>query len=78
LPKALRHSLAFSYSFIALKFAVAFVIAALSYNFFEKKFLALKDRFAPVCQEAQKREAVSLTAGSGTAIGVRGVASRLG
>jgi len=51
LPPVLRHSLAFSYSFIALKFAVAFVIAALSYNFFEKRFLALKDRFAPVYRE---------------------------
>jgi peptidoglycan/LPS O-acetylase OafA/YrhL len=51
LPPAFHQSLWFGYFFMAFKFAVAFGVASLSYNFFEKRFLALKDRFAPVYPE---------------------------
>jgi peptidoglycan/LPS O-acetylase OafA/YrhL len=37
----------FHYSVMLMKFAVSYGIAALSYNFFEKRFLALKGRFEP-------------------------------
>ena len=45
-------SLCFTYCFMAFKFAVAFGVASLSYNLYEKRFLALKDRFAPIYREA--------------------------
>jgi peptidoglycan/LPS O-acetylase OafA/YrhL len=53
LPNALNRSIWFSYALIALKFATAFGIASFSYNFFEKRFLALKDRFEPVYRVAR-------------------------
>ncbi len=36
---------------IGFESATAFAIAALSYNFYEKRFLALKNRFAPAYRE---------------------------
>ncbi len=51
-PNAVQHSLWFGYFFIAFKFATAFGVASLSYNFYEKRFLAMKERFAPVYRQA--------------------------
>jgi peptidoglycan/LPS O-acetylase OafA/YrhL len=47
LPEATRTAAWVRYPTIALKFSLAFGIASLSYNFFEKRFLALKGRFEP-------------------------------
>lgn len=52
LPPGFPQSLCFTYCFMAFKFAVAFGVASLSYNLYEKRFLALKDRFAPIYREA--------------------------
>ena len=52
LPPAMHESLWFDYVVIAVKFVLAFGVASLSYNLYEKRFLALKDRFAPVYREA--------------------------
>ena len=51
LPYAIHQSAWFAYVLIALESATTFAVAALSYNFFEKRFLALKDRFAPVYRQ---------------------------
>jgi peptidoglycan/LPS O-acetylase OafA/YrhL len=51
-PNAVQQSLWFGYFFIAFKFATAFGVASLSYNFYEKRFLAMKDRFAPMYRQA--------------------------
>jgi peptidoglycan/LPS O-acetylase OafA/YrhL len=51
LPYAIYHSAWFAYVFVALESAASFAVAFLSYNFFEKRFLALKDRFAPVYRQ---------------------------
>jgi peptidoglycan/LPS O-acetylase OafA/YrhL len=50
----------FAYLFMATKIAVSFSIASLSCNFFEKRFLAMKDRFAPVYREAPIASAPAL------------------
>ncbi len=51
LPYAIHQSVWFAWILIALESATTFAVAALSYNFFEKRFLALKDRFAPVYRQ---------------------------
>jgi peptidoglycan/LPS O-acetylase OafA/YrhL len=51
-PQALHQAHWFAYLFMATKIAVSFSIASLSYNYFEKRFLAMKDRFAPVYRES--------------------------
>ena len=52
LPQAMHESLWFDCVLVAVKFALAFGAASLSYNLYEKRFLALKDRFAPIYREA--------------------------
>ena len=51
LPQAVEQSLWFGWVFMAIKFAVSFGVASLSYNFFEKRFLAMKSRFAPIYRQ---------------------------
>ena len=52
LPYSIHHTVWFSCLLIGFESATAFAVAALSYNFYEKRFLALKDRFAPIYHEA--------------------------
>jgi len=47
LPAAIRTAAWFRYSTMAYEFSLAFGLASLSYNCFEKRFLALKGRFEP-------------------------------
>jgi len=46
-PAAIRSAFWFRYSTMILESCLAFAIASLSYNYFEKRFLALKGRFEP-------------------------------
>jgi peptidoglycan/LPS O-acetylase OafA/YrhL len=52
LPQGMNQSPWFDYVLALAKFALAFGVASLSYNLYEKRFLALKDRFAPVYGKA--------------------------
>ena len=45
-PPAVRASIWFGYASIALLFVVSYLTARFSYNFFERRFLSWKDRFA--------------------------------
>lgn len=47
LPAAIGEAAWFRCATIVYEFSLAFGLASLSYNFFEKRFLALKDRFEP-------------------------------
>jgi peptidoglycan/LPS O-acetylase OafA/YrhL len=65
LPYAIYHSIWFGYLLIGLESATSFIVASLSYNFFEKRFLAMKGRFEPIHRqpsEAANPAAQMLTA----------------
>jgi peptidoglycan/LPS O-acetylase OafA/YrhL len=47
LPSSVRQAVWLDYLLAIVKFVTAFGVASLSYDFFEKRFLAMKDRFAP-------------------------------
>jgi peptidoglycan/LPS O-acetylase OafA/YrhL len=52
LPHSIHEAIWFACLLIGFESAASFLVASLSYNYFEKRFLALKDRFAPMYTEA--------------------------
>ena len=59
-PSSLRAAAWVRYPAMALKFALAFALAGLSCNFFEKRFLALKGRFEPEYRKAAPPPGVAI------------------
>jgi peptidoglycan/LPS O-acetylase OafA/YrhL len=51
-----------NYVLVAAQFVISYVVASISYNCFERRFLALKDRFKPEYRAQLGRQAESVGA----------------